>query len=114
APASSLWYGQRVGRALHHRGQQAHGSLAGLLALEVQELALALGHARQRVDCDAALLRELERGGGRRAVLAEGRADRRTLELDGLGRLCRGESAHQNGETARGRGRADRAAVQRA
>ena len=101
APAHALRDRQRIERGLDDAGQQRRGGGAGFLALEGQELALALGDAPERFERDTAALGE-GRGRARRCtLLVEGGVDRWAATLDLLFGLRRRQCAHQHSEPPR-------------
>src|SRR4029078_6319489 len=87
APAHTFRDRQLIERALHDAWQQAWRRKTWPGTGEEKEFALAFSDACERAHSSSAFFSELR--GGRRglALLVEGGAHRRTLELDGLGRL---------------------------
>ena len=86
---------------VHDAGQELRRALAGLAADEEQKRPLALREPLERGDVDAATLGEGQRGARGSAGGVEGRRERRSLALQVLFGLARGEALHPHGEAPR-------------
>jgi hypothetical protein len=101
-PAHAARDGQLIERRLHQCRQQPHGFLARACSGEIQESALDVRDALERLHGGAAALGEGERGARRGAARIEGGTQRRSAALQLLLGSARGEAPHQYREAPRG------------